>query len=84
VKCQDDRLYRFGLQSPYRGPNFIIIIKKDTKERAYEEDFLKYLFQLKPSNFKRSPAMEKKFTELIQKEEKQVSLQTVKILPPAR
>jgi len=29
VKCQGDRLYTLGLQSLYRGSNFIIITKED-------------------------------------------------------
>ena len=52
------------------------------KEGFYDDDFLKFLFQLEVENFKWSLAIEKKFAELTLKEkEKQASLQTTKILP---
>jgi len=52
------------------------------KEGFYDDDFLKFLFQLEVENFKWSLAIEKKFAEFTLKEkEKQASLQTTKILP---
>jgi len=39
------------------------------QEGLYDDDFLKFLFQLEPINFKGALAVVKKFTELIQKEE---------------
>lgn len=83
VKCQGDRLYASGLRSLYRGANFIILTKENIQEGVYDDDFLKFLFQLEPGNFKGTPAVVKKFAELIQKEEdRQAQLQTAKILPP--
>jgi len=85
VKYQGDRLYTSGLRSLYSGSNFIILTKENVQEGIYDDDFLKFLFQLEPVNFKGTPAVMKKFAELIQKEEdRQASLQTAKILPPGR
>ena len=80
VKYQDDRLYTSGLRSLYRGANFIIITKEELKEGVYDDDILKFLFELEP---KGTLTVVKKFAELIQKEEdRQASLQMAKILPP--
>ena len=64
VKCQGGRLYISGLQSMYRGPNFIIITKEDI-QGIYNDEFLKFLFQLELDNFKGTPAVEKKCVKLI-------------------
>ena len=83
VKCQGDCLYASRLQSLYSKPNFIILTKENIREGVYDDDFLKFLFQLDPSNFERTPSVVKKFTELIQrKEDRQAQLQTARILPP--
>jgi len=83
VKCQGDRLFASGLRSLYSESNFIVLTKENIQEGIYDDDFLKFLFQLKPVNFKRTLAVVKKFAELIQKEEdRQASIQTAKILPP--
>jgi len=82
VKCQGDRLYASGLRSLYNGSNFIIITKEDIQVEIFDDDLLKFLFQLEPGNFKGLPAVVKKFSELIQNEEdRQAQLQTAKILP---
>ena len=45
------------------------------QEGVYDGDFLNFLFQLEPINFKGTPAVGKKFAELIRKEEdRQASL----------
>jgi len=83
VKCQGDRLYTSGLRSLYREDNFIVITKENIQAEVFDDDLLKFLFQLEPGNFKGSPAVVKKFAELIQKEEdKRAQLQMAKILPP--
>jgi len=57
----------------YKGSNYIIITKGE--QRVYDNDFLKFLFQLELVNFKGTPAIVKKFAELIRKEEdRQASL----------
>ena len=68
VKCQGDRLYASGLRSLYNGSNFIFLTKENIQEAVYDDDLLKFLFQLEPDNFKGTPAVVKKFSELIQKE----------------
>ena len=83
VKCQGDRLYASGLRSLYNGSNFIIITKENIQAEVFDDDLLKFLFQLEPGNFRGIPAAVKKFAELIQKEEdKRAQLQMAKILPP--
>jgi len=83
VKCQGDRLYASGIRSLYSGSNFIIITKENIQAEVYDDDLLKFLFQLEPGNFKGTPVVAKKFSELIQKEEdRQAQLQMTKILPP--
>ena len=83
VKCQGDRLYTSGLRTLYREANFIVITKENIQPEIFDDDLLKFLFQLEPGNFKGSPAVVKKFAELIQKEEdKRTQLQMAKILPP--
>jgi len=53
------------------------------EEGVYDDNFLKFLFQLEPVNFKVTPAAVKKFTKLIRKEEDRLaSLWTAKIWPP--
>jgi len=84
VKCQGDWLYTSGLGSIYKGPNFIILTKENIQEEVYDHDFLKFLFHLEPGNFRGTPAVDKKFAELIQKEDRQTQLRTAKIFPPWR
>ena len=52
VKCQGDRLYALGLRRLYSGSNIIIITKENIQVEVFDDDLLKFLFQLKPSNFK--------------------------------
>jgi len=52
------------------------------QEGYYDDELLKFLFQLEPENFQGSPAVRNKFAELLKKEEeKQTLLRTAKILP---
>jgi len=69
VKRQGDRLYASGVRSLYSGSNFVILTKENIQEGIYDDDFLKFLFQLEPINFKGMPTVVKKFDKLIQKEE---------------
>ena len=47
----------------------------------YDDELLKFLFQLEPENLQRSPAVGNKFAELLKKEEeKQTLLRTARIL----
>jgi len=50
-----------------QGLNFILITKQDVKERTYDDDFLKFLFQLEPENFKGTTAVERKVADLSRK-----------------
>ena len=68
-KCQDDKLYTLGLRSLYRESNFIIITKDKMQEGVYDDNSLKFLFQLKPVSVKGTPAVVKKFAELVEKDE---------------
>ena len=52
------------------------------QEDYYDDELLKFLFQLEPNNFQGSQYVWNKFSELLKKEEeKQLLLQTAKILP---
>jgi len=42
---------------------------KEDIQGVYDEDFLKFLFQLVSDNLKETPTVEKKISELIRKEE---------------
>ena len=44
-------------------------MKENIQEGICDDDFLKFLFQLEPGNFRGTPAVIKKFAELFQKEE---------------
>ena len=51
------------------------------QEGNYDDELLSYLLQLEHENFQRSTSVRRKFAELYNKEEeKQLSLQTAKIL----
>ena len=70
VKCRGDRLYTSRLRSLWKGYNFIIITEEDMQEGVYDDDFLKFPFQLELGHFKRTPVIDKKFNELIWKKKK--------------
>jgi len=40
------------------------------KQGAYDDELLKFLFQLEPENFQGSPAVKSKFYELVKKDNK--------------
>jgi len=68
-----------------RGPNYIIITKEEIKDMVYDDELLKFPFQLEPRNFRGTTTIEKKFAELIRKEEERQALQQMaKILKPPR
>ena len=51
-------------------------------EGTYDDELLKFLFQLEPKNFQGSPVVRNKFSGLVKKEEeKEALLRTMKILP---
>ena len=82
VKCQGDRIYASGLKSILRGFDYIVITKEGMKEGIYDDELLKFLFQLEPENFQGSSVVRNKFLELVKKEEEmQALLRTGKILP---
>ena len=45
-----------------------------TKDGVYEDEFFRFLFQLEPGNFGGTIAVEKKFAELIRKEDEKQRL----------
>lgn len=65
-----------------RIDNYAIVAKEGLEKDHYDDELLKFLFQLEPENFQGSPSVQNKFSELLKKEkEKQLLLQTAKILP---
>ena len=81
VKCHGDRLYASGLKCLLRRSDYIIVTKEGMQEGNYDDELLSYLLQLEHENFQRSTSVRRKFAELYNKEEeKQLSLQTAKIL----
>jgi len=82
VKCHGNRLFTTGLRCLLRADNYAIITKEGMQEDYYDDELLKFLFQLEPENFQGSPIVRNKFSNLLKKEEeKQLLLQTAKILP---
>ena len=80
VKCHGDRLFTTGLRCLLRTVNYAIITKEGMQEGYYDDRLLKFLFQLEPENFQRSPAVRNKFAKLLKKEkEKHTLLRTAKI-----
>ena len=51
VKCHEDRLYTTGLKCLLRTNNYAIVTKEGMQEGHYDDELLKFLFQLEPENF---------------------------------
>ena len=82
MKCQGDKTCASELKSVLRGVDYILIAKEGMKEGTYDDEILKFLFQLERENFQGSPAGRSIFFELVNtEEEKQAILQKAKILP---
>lgn len=80
VKYRGDRLYVTRLRCLLRTSECDIVTKEGMKENCYDNELLKFLFQVKPENFQGFTAVKSKFEELLKKEEdKQTLLQAVNI-----